>query len=450
MGGYRRFCVQCGSEVKQDARFCAHCGHAAANGPRPAGAAEHEAAMHNLPVPPPSPVWDGSAVPPDGAPFPAHGAPYQPAGSRIPPGHSEGPPGSFGYARRDATPPPAAPGFPPPPGPAPGSAELALPAPLPAPTVATRPAGSPPGAGGSPQAGTDTARFPRTGTAEFPQSGTAQFPQSGTAQFPQSGTAQFPQSGTAQFPQSGTAQFPQSGTAQFPQTWINDVGFSPRWEPAPPAGADAVGGERPRPRKLLAAGLFALVAAVIVVPALLIAHSFPSITGGGTAAPQPTAAHSAPGGGTAAPTQRDAAASLATLLAQTAADRSSIVAAVGSVEHCTAALGQAPQVFQNSAASRQRLLQQLAALPGRSALPAPMLEALTGAWQASATVDADLAKWAQDEAARGCKPNDHADASYQAASGPDGQATTDKTAFVGRWNAIAAKYGLPRYQTSQL
>ena len=201
---------------------------------------------------------------------------------------------------------------------------------------------------------------------------------------------------------------------------------------------------------MLAVGLFALVAAVIVVPALLIAHSFPSITGGGTAPAQPTAKQPARGSTAAAPTQRSAAAGLATLLAQTAADRSSIVGAVGAVEHCTAALGQAPQVFENSAASRQRLLQQLAGLPGRSALPAPMLQELTGAWQASAAVDTDLGRWAQDEAAGGCKPNDHADANYQAASTPDLQATNDKTAFVSMWNVVAAKYGLTRYETSQL
>jgi hypothetical protein len=194
----------------------------------------------------------------------------------------------------------------------------------------------------------------------------------------------------------------------------------------------------------------ALVAAVIVVPALLIAHSLHGITGGGSAAAQPTAKQPTRGATATAPSQRTAAAGLATLLAQTAADRSSIVSAVGAVEGCTATLGQAPQVFQTAATSRQRLLQQVAGLPGRSALPAPMLQELTGAWQASATVDQDLGRWAQDEVARGCRPGDHADANFQASGAPDVQATSDKTAFVAVWNAIAAKYGLTRYRTSQL
>ncbi len=243
-----------------------------------------------------------------------------------------------------------------------------------------------------------------------------------------------------------------SDTAQFSHNWMNDVGFSPQWEPSPPSAGDVeeADRDRPRPRRLLLAGLITLVAAVIVVPALLIAHSLHGITGGGSAAAQRTAKRLTRGAIAAAPSQRTAAAGLATLLAQTAADRSSIVNAVGAVEGCTVSLGQAPQVFQTAAASRQRLLQQLAGLPGRSALPAPMLQELTGAWQASAAVDQDLGRWAQDEVARGCKPGDHADANFQASGAPDVQATNDKTAFVARWNAIAAKYGLTRYRTSQL
>ena len=238
-------------------------------------------------------------------------------------------------------------------------------------------------------------------------------------------------------------------TAQFSRNWMNDVGFSPQWEPSPPSAGDVTEADRDRPRRLLLAGLIALVAAVIVVPALLIAHSLHGIAGGSATA-QPTAKQPTRGATATGPSQRTAAAGLATLLAQTAADRSSIVNAVGAVEGCTATLSQAPQVFQTAAASRQRLLQQLAGLPGRSALPAPMLQELTGAWQASAGVDQDLGRWAQDEVARGCKPGDHADANFQASGAPDVQATNDKTAFVAMWNAIAATYGLTRYQTSQL
>ena len=148
--------------------------------------------------------------------------------------------------------------------------------------------------------------------------------------------------------------------------------------------------------------------------------------------------------------QQRAAESLAGLLAQSVTDRSSIVNAASDVSRCGPALTQDPQVFDSAAAARQRLSSQLASLPGRSALSGPMLQALTGAWLASATADQDFARWAQDELAQGCAPNDQADPGFQAAAGPDSRATTDKKAFANLWNPMAAQYGLPSYRWNQL
>jgi hypothetical protein len=148
--------------------------------------------------------------------------------------------------------------------------------------------------------------------------------------------------------------------------------------------------------------------------------------------------------------EQQAASNLAGLLSQSVKDRSSITAAVNDVSSCGPTLSQDPRTFQNAATSRRQLVSQLAGLSGRSALPAAMLQSLTGAWQASAAADQDLGKWAQDEVAKGCTPNDQADANFQAASGPDRQATTDKKAFVGQWNSIASRYGLAKYQWNQL
>jgi hypothetical protein len=148
--------------------------------------------------------------------------------------------------------------------------------------------------------------------------------------------------------------------------------------------------------------------------------------------------------------EQQAASNLAGLLSESVKDRSSITAAVNDVNSCGPTLSRDPQTFQNAAASRQQLLSQLAGLSGRSALPAAMLQSLTGAWQASAAADQDLGKWAQDEVSKGCTPNDEADVGFQAAKGPDSQATTDKKAFVGQWNSIASQYGLTKYQWNQL
>ncbi len=229
--------------------------------------------------------------------------------------------------------------------------------------------------------------------------------------------------------------------------------MKPRWGQAPPVlpliTESRTAGDEPRQRRPLVIGLFVLIAAVLVVPALLIVHAFHGLRGTSAAAAQPTSTTSAPSA-TAAPNERAAASALASLLGQSVTDRDTIVNAVGAVNQCTSGLSQAPKAFQDGATGRQKLLQQLAHLSGRTALPAAMLRELTGAWQASATVDTDLGKWAQDEVSHGCHQTDHNDANFAASNTPDVQASNDKAAFVALWNPIAAKYGLTRYSTSQL
>jgi hypothetical protein len=226
-------------------------------------------------------------------------------------------------------------------------------------------------------------------------------------------------------------------------------GYAPRGGYAPPA--------EPRRRRfpwLLGVGLAVLLVGGAATAAVLIRHhhASPATDTGGTSQPaakQSSAGSSTTPSGSASP-QQQAADNLSALLAQSVTDRSSIVNAVNDVSGCGPSLGQDAQTFQNAATSRQNLLSRLADLPDRSALPAPMLQALTSAWQASIQADQDFAQWAQDEASHGCVPNDHSDPGYQAAAGPDGQATTGKKAFVSSWNPIAARYGLTSYQWNEL
>ena len=203
---------------------------------------------------------------------------------------------------------------------------------------------------------------------------------------------------------------------------------------------------RPRRLRALLIGLATFLAAGgITAAVMLIAHplqrgAVPS--SGGTA---PASAPSSPAA------QETAAQGLAGLLARSVMDRSSIVAAVNDVSQCGPNLHQDPQTFQSAATSRQALLTRLASLPGRSALPAPMLAALTSAWQNSIKADQDFAQWAQDEISNGCTSNNQSSDSYaQAAAEPDAQATTGKQTFVGQWNPIATRYGLPTYRWNQL
>jgi hypothetical protein len=152
----------------------------------------------------------------------------------------------------------------------------------------------------------------------------------------------------------------------------------------------------------------------------------------------------------ALPSRRQAAQALAVLLAQSGTDRAVVTQAVTAVQGCSAGLGQDETTFRTAASSRQALLGKLAALPGRSALPASMLQDLTTAWQASGEADQDFANWTRDEISHGCSTSYQSDASYQAAMVPDKQATADKKAFAALWAAIADEYGLPSYKYNQL
>ena len=172
-----------------------------------------------------------------------------------------------------------------------------------------------------------------------------------------------------------------------------------------------------------------------------------------TASPAPSAVSSpAPAAvsSPALPSRRQAAQDLAALLAQSGTDRAAVTQAFSTVADCSPGLSQAKAVFSNAASSHQALLGKLAALADRSALPASMLQDLTTAWQASGEADQDFANWTQDEISHGCSTDYQSDASYQAATVPDHQATQDKKAFVALWTAIANEYGLPSYQYNQI
>ena len=153
---------------------------------------------------------------------------------------------------------------------------------------------------------------------------------------------------------------------------------------------------------------------------------------------------------TATATEQQAAESLASLLAQSVADRAAVDHAYDDVQGCGPDLSADAQVFENAAASRQQLVSQLADLSSGSALPPQMLQELSGAWQASATADSDYAQWAQDEGAGTCMRDDTAAPNFQAASGPNEQATQDKLAFTRLWNQLADSYGLTQYGQGQL
>lgn len=202
---------------------------------------------------------------------------------------------------------------------------------------------------------------------------------------------------------------------------------------------------------LVALVVVLLVAGGTVVGVIAVLHKkSPPASSGHHSAQSAPPSHGVHLSKTARPPEQQAATKLAALLSQSVSDRSEIKNASQDVSSCGPNLSQDAQIFDNAANSRQSLLSQLMDLPGRSTLPSAMLSDLSQAWTASEVADQDLAGWAQDEVSNGCTQNDTSDSNYQAATQPDNEATAAKTAFVGLWNPLADRYGLPTYQWNQL
>ena len=294
----------------------------------------------------------------------------------------------------------------------------------------------------------------------WPQAPTGTMPAAGAPALPaapvQPGNppaGQYPQGGAYPDPYSN-GQYPgaQYGQDQFPPGQFGPGQFGPGVQYGPD-GTPADGGmagkgllaKLPFKRPLVPLAVVGGLVVVVVAALTLSSHGGSSSTGNGTAATSPTASSST---GTTALTQQQAATALAGLLAQSGTDHADVNAAVSNVEDCKGLPADA-QTFNKAAANRQTLLSKLSQLPGRSALPAAMISNLTNGWQASATVDTDLGKWAAAEAGN-CKKNDLKNPAYAASLPYDSKATNGKTDFVNQWNGLARKYGLSVYQPSQI
>ena len=200
----------------------------------------------------------------------------------------------------------------------------------------------------------------------------------------------------------------------------------------------ASGGPR-RPRRplvpvIVAAALLALVAGIVIF------RPHAGSTAAAGTAPSPSSQDA----------RRQAAVGLSRLLAQSVTDRAAVIDAAEDVRGCGPSLHQDAQTFTRAASSRQRLVSRLGSLPGRSELPPALLRNLSTAWQASAQVDTDLARWATDTLALGCHRNSRSGAGLRASFVPESQATAGKHAFARLWNPVAREYGLTTYQPSQL
>ena len=209
---------------------------------------------------------------------------------------------------------------------------------------------------------------------------------------------------------------------------------------------------------LIVVGCVAVV--VIVAAGVVILTRHPGKTNADAGA-RTNATHTAKPTPTASPTPNlaqlqatpkgKAAIALSALLQQAVLQLGDINGAISDVRACGSHLRANAVTFANAVGDRQQLLSKLAALPGRSELPAVMLQDLTSGWQTSVEEYKDLGRWVNDAIAGGChKSTISANSNYRAAQGPGGQATQDKLGFVGLWDPIAGEYHLPIYRSSLL
>ncbi|MFF4032070.1 hypothetical protein ACFYZ2_20390 [Streptomyces sviceus] len=140
------------------------------------------------------------------------------------------------------------------------------------------------------------------------------------------------------------------------------------------------------------------------------------------------------------------------LLADSGNSRSSVISAVANVKSCKN-LGQAATDLRNAASQRTGLVTRLKTLKVDQ-LPnhAELTDALTRAWQASASADNHYAAWADQAAGKkGCKKGQaRITGQTQAGNRDSGTASTEKARAAQLWNAIAGKYSLTERTATQL
>jgi serine/threonine protein kinase len=137
------------------------------------------------------------------------------------------------------------------------------------------------------------------------------------------------------------------------------------------------------------------------------------------------------------------AAAINGLLSSSASVRQSLSSLVGQILQCTNVSSAVSQlsgvVGQRRTEVSQASSLSASALPNGAAVKSSLLVALRD----SLTADQDYLTWAQQKSS-GCKPGNSPNGPYETAIGADSQAVTAKGSFVGIWNPVASRYGLPQ------
>ncbi|MFF2505054.1 hypothetical protein ACFVTY_16980 [Streptomyces sp. NPDC058067] len=169
---------------------------------------------------------------------------------------------------------------------------------------------------------------------------------------------------------------------------------------------------------------------------------------------KPVAGTAAPGDSSAPavdPAESQAVA-LDKLLADSNNSRATVIRSVADIGGCKN-LGKAASDLRGAATQRTALVTRLSAL-SVDKLPnnAALTDALTKAWQASASADSHYAAWGDQVAGKGGCKKGHARPTPQRRAGDQasGTASTQKTQAAKLWNVIATKYSLPQRKPFEL
>ncbi|MFG3101768.1 hypothetical protein ACGFZL_14815 [Streptomyces sp. NPDC048182] len=149
---------------------------------------------------------------------------------------------------------------------------------------------------------------------------------------------------------------------------------------------------------------------------------------------------------------REQAVALDKLLADSGSSRAAVIKAVSDVKGCDSLSGAAKDL-RDAAGQRAGLVTSLSKL-SVDKLPnhTELTQALTKAWQASASADNHYAAWADQTAGKGGCRKGQAKVTGQTQAGnrASGTASKEKTRASGLWNGIAKRYGLTERPPTQL
>jgi hypothetical protein len=211
--------------------------------------------------------------------------------------------------------------------------------------------------------------------------------------------------------------------------------------------AEPFGGWGPPPRPSRLSHAAPAGAAVVVLAGAVVATLLLTGSNGGHKRGTPPSQPSTPV--TAARTVAEVSA----LVAQSAADRTSVIAAIDGVQNCSLGVQQGEDTVEAVINDRRQAVMQLTRMAGtrqldRLANGAALVSELTTTLNAAISDDESYMSWMGDVATghAQCGGDPMADPNFAAAQAQSTRTNIDKEAFVRDWNSLASQFGQATYR----